>query len=291
MKAIEIKPNSFCKGVERAIKIIKNVLDNPLTKKPIYMLGFLVHNRYVVNAFDGIKVITSNYEKALSSIDSGTVIITAHGACPRIYEILKEKKLDIVDTTCVNVKRIHQSISAYLENGYEIYVIGNKDHPEIQGYLGISTHVHIYNNQNLEKRSFITTQTTLVKDYVTKTLSDIEKKYPSVICNDDVCNATTNRQKAVLDKINDFDLFIIIGDTLSNNCRSLYDLVISHNKKAILINDVNDLNKYDISSFDKIGVTAGASTPKAILLEVIDIINSHKPFKSNLTKFDYLNII
>lgn len=291
MKAFEIKPNSFCKGVERAIKIIRNVLNDPHTKRPIYMLGYLVHNRLVVNAFEGINIITSDYEKAINDINCGTVIITAHGASPKIYNILKSKNLDIVDTTCVNVKRIHNSINAYLENGYEVYIIGNESHPEIQGYLGISEHVHMYANQKLSKKSFITTQTTLMKDYVTKTLKSIEEKNPSVICNDDVCNATTNRQKALLDCINEFDLFIIIGDSLSNNCKSLYNLVINHNKNAILINNVNDLNNYDISSFDKIGVTAGASTPKAILLEVIELINNNKPFISNLTSSDYINIL
>ena len=291
MKAFEIKPNSFCKGVERAIKIIKNVLNDPNTKKPIYMLGYLVHNRLVVNAFEGINVITSDYENNINNINYGTVIITAHGASPKIYNILNDKNIDIIDTTCVNVKRIHQSISAYLENGYEVYIIGNKSHPEIQGYLGISNHVHMYTNQKLEKKSFITTQTTLIEDYVKKKLKSIEEKNPLVICNDDVCNATTNRQKALLNCINDFDLFIIIGDSLSNNCKSLYDLVITHNKKAILINDANDLNNYDLSMFEKIGVTAGASTPKAILLEVIDLINNNKPFKSNLTNSDYINII
>ena len=101
MKAIEIKPNSFCKGVERAIKIIKNVLDNPLTKKPIYMLGFLVHNRYVVNAFEGIEIITSDYEKALSidpnnltaNVDLGNVNFKLYDYETALFHYLKVYEL------------------------------------------------------------------------------------------------------------------------------------------------------------------------------------------------------
>lgn len=288
MKAYEISPNSFCKGVLRAIKIIKNSI-NENTPKPIYMLGYLVHNKFVVNSFENINIITSNYYEELLKINEGTIIITAHGASPNIYKIINEKNLNLIDTTCVNVKRIHNSINAYLDNNYEVYVIGNEQHPEVKGYLGISNNVHIYNGIINSQKAFVTTQTTLVRSEVCSVLKDIQNKYPNCICNNDVCNATTNRQNAVLESINNYDLFIIIGDPLSNNCSSLYDLVIKNNKDAIKINNVEDLNNYSITKYEKIGVTAAASTPKAILLEVVDCINNNKPFKSKLTNQDYIN--
>lgn len=290
MYAYEITPNSFCKGVERAITTIKDALTNEKVAKPIYMLGYLVHNLNVVNAFDDITIITGNFEEEISKINKGTFIITAHGISPKIRNLISSKNLDIIDTTCINVKRIHQSIIDNLNNGFDVYLLGKEKHPEIQGYLGISDKVAMYNGY-LSPKAFLTTQTTLIYDDIIKEIECIKEKYPNAIINDNICNATTKRQRALLSSLsdNETDLYIIIGDKLSNNCKSLYDLVINNHKNAIIISSVNDLNGYDLSNYKKIGVTAGASTPRAILSEVIYCLNNHKPFVSTLLKKDYLN--
>ncbi len=289
MYAYEITPNSFCKGVERAITIIKDILKRDDVIKPIYMLGYLVHNLNVVNAFDDITIIPNNFEEEILKINEGTFIITAHGISPKIRDLIVSKNLHIIDTTCINVKRIHQSIIKHINNNYNVYLLGNEKHPEIQGYLGISNKVSMYNGY-LNQNAYVTTQTTLVYDDVIKDIDDIKTKYPKAVIENNICNTTTNRQKALQEAINDneTDLYIIIGDKLSNNCKSLYDLVINHHKNAIIISSVNDLNSFDLSNYKKIGVTAGASTPKAILSEVIYCLNNNKPFVSTLNRKDYL---
>lgn len=296
MRAYEIKPNCFCKGVENAIKTIDSLLKENKLKKPIYMLGYLVHNSNVVSYFeDQITIIRDNFIQEINSINEGTVIITAHGISPKIISLLKEKKLNIIDTTCANVKKIHSKINEYLNKDYKVFIIGDKNHPEVKGYLGISDNVQIYNNSfntkfEIKEKIYITTQTTLIYDDVMKECSNIiNTNRDNIVIEEKVCLATERRQKALLDCINDYDLFIIVGDKLSNNCKSLYDLVLHNNKKAIMITNVDDLNDFNIKDYQKIGVTGGASTPISVLKEIINEINDEcTTFKSKLIKSDYI---
>lgn len=291
-KAIEISPNSFCAGVQRAMMMINEVINNE-DLKPFYMLGYLVHNRNVVSYYeDYITVIKDNFEENLETISKGTIIITAHGISPKIINKINDKNLNIIDTTCPNVSKVHNYINEYLNNGYNVYVMGSSKHPEVIGYLGISDKVKIYEKgMTFPKKSFLTTQTTLIYNDVLKEFEQIKLDYPDVILSKEVCSSTSKRQEAIINSFGNFDLYIIIGDKLSNNCKSLYDLVDKHNYNVIMINNVDELNNYDLSNYNSIGVTAGASTPKATLYEVIEQINNGtKVFQSNLLKKDYIKL-
>ena len=289
-KAIEITPNSFCAGVQRAMMMINEVIDND-NLKPFYMLGYLVHNRNVVSYYeDYITVIKDNFEEAINNINKGTIIITAHGISPKVIKKIKEKNLNIIDTTCPNVTKVHNYINEYLDNGYSVYVMGSNKHPEVIGYLGISENVKIYEKgMTFPEKSFLTTQTTLIYKDVLKEFENIKINNPNVILSKEVCSSTSKRQEALINSFGKHDLYIIIGDKLSNNCLSLYNLVINNNIDAIMINSVNELNYYDLDKYKSIGVTAGASTPKAIVNEVIEQINcNNKHFESKLTKKDFI---
>ena len=141
------------------------------------------------------------------------------------------------------------------------------------------------------RKHFLTTQTTLIYNDVLKEFEEIKKKNTSleIILSKEVCSSTSKRQEAIINSFGQYDLYIIIGDKLSNNCLSLYNLVINNNYNAIMTNSVDELNNYDIKKYKKIGVTAGASTPKAIVKEVIDQINNNvNIYITNLTKADYI---
>ena len=300
IKAYEITPNCFCKGVERAIKLILDLIENPLSKKPFYMLGHLVHNEDVVSFFEDKINIIKDPNNYLDKIDQGTVIITAHGISPKTINQINEKGLDIIDTTCPNVIKIHNNIMKYLSLGYEVFIMGSENHPEVKGYLGISDRVHIFDSSlvkshiinNKDQKVYITTQTTLIYDEVIKKCKDIKNDFvKNVVIEKKVCNATELRQKGLINNLNNFDMFIIVGDKLSNNCKSLYNIVKNNGKEVILIRNVNDLNNYHdlLNKFTSIGVTGGASTPKAILKEVIEEINMNpKVYISKLSKADYI---
>lgn len=297
MKAYEIKPNGFCNGVKRAIKMIKDIVIDSNTIRPIYMLGYLVHNKNIINSFIedyGIILITSDYEKHLKEIKKGTIIFTAHGISPSIKQIAIDNNLNIVDTTCPNVLKIQKMIKDRINENYNVLVVGSENHPETKSYLGISKNVQLYNDNkdysNLSK-IFVINQTTLIYDDVLNIFENIKKTNKDAEIAEEICNATKERQKGLLKNIDKFDCYIIIGDRLSNNCDSLYRIAINHHKDAFKIESAEELNYIDLSKYNTIGVTAGASTPSAIVREVITQINSNENhFKTNLSNKDYIDI-
>lgn len=297
MKAYEIKPNGFCNGVKRAIKMIKNIVDDSNTIRPIYMFGYLVHNKNIINSFIldyGIILITSDYEKHLKEIKKGTVIFTAHGISPSIKQIAIDNNLNIVDTTCPNVLKIQKMIKSKINENYNVLVVGNDNHPETKSYLGVSKDVQLY-NENIDysklSKIFVINQTTLIYDDVLMIFDHIKKSNQDAKIAEEICNATKIRQKALLENIDKYDCYLIIGDRLSNNCDSLYKIALNHHKDAFKIESVEELNDIDLSKYNTIGVTAGASTPSAIISEVISQINSNeKHFKTSLSNKDYIEI-
>lgn len=291
----EIKPNGFCGGVKRSLQIINEALSNPKNPKPFYMLGYLVHNKKIVSSYQniyGVNLITSNYEHFLDTIDSGTIIFTAHGISPKIYQKASNKRLNIIDTTCNNVKNIQQLIASKVSNNNDVLVIGNENHPEVLGYLGISPKVKLYKKGSLiSNNSFIINQTTLIYNDVLKIYEDIKKINPSVAISEEVCAATRTRQSALIEHLNDFDMFIIIGDKLSNNCQSMYDLLVNNHKHVYKVEDVLELNQISFENVNSIGITAGASTPPCLIKEIIEELENYysgKIFTSKLHDKDYL---
>lgn len=296
MKVFEIRPNGLCGGVKRAIKMISDALDNPNTKKPIYMLGNLIHNKQVVNSLvnKGIILVKDNYLDFLDTVNSGTIVFTAHGISPIIFEKAKNKGLDIIDTTCIHVLNIHKIIKSKIDEGKDVIVVGNQTHPEVLGYLGISPNVHVYNdNLDIKDGSFVVNQTTLVYDEVLKVFDKIKNKNPNVDILEEICDATKRRQNALKKELDNYEAFIIVGDKLSNNSRSLLDLVIKNNKLGHLVEKVEDLKDINLSGITSIGITSGASTPPLVVDEVIktlENIESIKEIKSILVDDDYIKI-
>ena len=271
----EIKPNGFCGGVKRALRIVNANLDS--FPKPVYMLGYLIHNKHVIKSFEnkGIIVLTNDLENEIDKITEGTVIITAHGISPYLRSKLIDKNLNIIDTTCTNVLKIHEIVSKKINNGYDVYIIGNNNHPEVKGILGISNKVKIYNeNIRFNKKTFICNQTTLNYSELNETFKKIKNMDPNIEINNEVCSATRMRQEGILNNYKNFDLIIVVGDKLSNNCNSLYQLSKSLGVDSIKIESALELNDYDLSKYSSIGVTSGASTPREIFDEVLDKLNN-----------------
>lgn len=297
MKAYEIKPNGFCNGVKRAIRMINEIVSDDETPRPIYMFGYLVHNKKIINSFiedHNIILIKDNFVDNLKKIKSGTVIFTAHGISPKIKQIAIDNKLNIVDTTCPNVSKIQNLINNKVNSDYNVLVIGNNNHPETMSYLGISNKVSLFDKESdysSLNKVFVINQTTLIYEDVLKSFELIKKQNEKAEIVEEICNATKVRQKALRDNLNNYDCFIIVGDKLSNNCDSLYKIALQNNKEAYKIETVEELNNIDLSKFNSIGITAGASTPPKILYEIIDQINSNcKKYISSLTNCDYINV-
>lgn len=292
MEIIKVSPQGFCKGVIRAIAIINKALKNPQTKRPIYMLGGLVHNKHIINAYKdkGIIIIDN-----IDNINSGTVIITAHGISKKIIAALEAKKLDIINATCFDVLKTHNLIQKLIKEGNEIIYYGKNNHPETKGIMGIDERIHLIESVddidklNIDsKKIAFTTQTTMGYTDVLKIIAKLKEKYLHIKTYEEVCTATKVRQQALLDAPLDIDLFIVVGDPTSNNTNKLRELGETRYKRCIMIENANDLNNIDLKNVKKVAITAGASTPPAIVNEIIEALKT-KDFKTNLTNEDYLN--
>lgn len=299
MKITKLTPQGFCKGVTKAIYIINKALEDENIQKPIYMLGNIVHNKNIVKAFENKGIIILDGEsrlKMLDHINQGTVIFTAHGVSEAVKEKAIKKGLNIIDATCRDVKRTHQIIKDKLSEGYHILFYGKEGHPETEGVLGLSKQITLVNkNTSIEQLPFysgkmiLTNQTTMSYHDVIEYYEILKNKYPQLELLEEVCSATRRRQEAVA-QAKDFDLCIIVGDHLSNNTKMLKE--VSESKahiNAILVEDVKDLQGIDFTKYKNIAITAGASTPNAIVEEIIQaLINKEQIFISKLTDLDYL---
>ena len=279
----KLNPQGYCNGVKRAINICLEALENPNTKKPIYLLGSVIHNKYVNEEF--IKkgaIILEDKNKTryelLDQINEGTIIISAHGVSPKVIAKAKDKNLNIIDTTCPNVSLIHNNIIKYLNEGYTWLYIGTKKHPECEGILEINSNIININNitdiNNLNinnDKIYITNQTTLSIFDTSEIYNELKNKYPNAILDNKICDSTTKRQLAVInqDKV---DLCIVVGDKASSNTKKLAQIANNSNINTILVENINDIKDYDFKNINTISITSGASTPSILVDEIIKYI-------------------
>ncbi|OGX68300.1 MAG: 4-hydroxy-3-methylbut-2-enyl diphosphate reductase, partial [Paenibacillus sp. RIFOXYA1_FULL_44_5] len=223
MNVIKISPRGYCYGVVDAMVLARQTAKNLDLPRPIYILGMLVHNAHVTEAFEDEGIITldgSNRLEILDQIDRGTVIFTAHGVSPEIRKRASNKGLTIVDATCPDVTRTHDLIRSKSSVGYDIIYIGKKGHPEPEGAIGIApAHVHLIEKEaeidSLQldgKKIIITNQTTMSQWDVSHIINRLIAKYPAAEIHNEICMATQLRQEAVAEQAKDADLLIVVGD-------------------------------------------------------------------------------
>lgn len=284
MEIINISPRGYCYGVVDAMIIARNASLDQTLPRPIYILGMIVHNEHVTNAFEQIGIYTldgENREQILSQINEGTVIFTAHGTSPKVKQQAIEKGLVTIDATCPDVMITHELILDKILSGYEIIYIGKKNHPEPEGALGVAPD-NIYLVSNLEDinnlqlkndKIFVTNQTTMSQWDVANLVHAIKLKFPQVIVHKDICKATQVRQEAVVNQASTCDLTLVVGDPKSNNSNRLAE--VSEQQicvTAYRIKDVSEINPSWFKEVKKVAVTAGASTPTQIVREVIEYL-------------------
>ncbi|MCF0114247.1 MAG: 4-hydroxy-3-methylbut-2-enyl diphosphate reductase, partial [Erysipelotrichaceae bacterium] len=285
MQIFPIVPRGYCKGVVKAIALSRKVaLENPHIK--ITMLGMIVHNHFVVEACKSLGITCLDAKdktrlELLDEIDEGIVIFTAHGVSDEVRKKARDKGLMIIDASCDDVIKTQDIIKDHLSNNYEIMYIGKKGHPEAEGALGLSEHVHLIDKhtnindlQNYDK-VLITNQTTMSIMEIKALIDSLKHKYPHAEICEEICNATRIRQEAIL-KTKDLDELIVVGDPNSNNSRKLKDMAISHGIGSVyMIEKPEDITEDMIQDHKNIGVTSGASTPTYITEQVITLLNTY----------------
>ncbi|MBR0230519.1 MAG: 4-hydroxy-3-methylbut-2-enyl diphosphate reductase, partial [Erysipelotrichaceae bacterium] len=257
MNVKRVIPSGYCKGVITAIKKVRKArLDYP--DKNIYVLGMIVHNRFVVDAFTEMGVITLDDPsltkmQLLETVNDGVIVFTAHGISNEIRTRALEKGLIIVDASCEYVLYSQRLISQYVSDGYDVLYIGKKGHPEAEAACSISSHVHLLTgNKDISDLSIdnpkiaVTTQTTMSVLDTADLINKLLKKYPDMIVHDEICNATRMRQQAVM-ALNDSDCLVVVGDPHSNNTAQLARIGRKSGIKKVLAVEVpQDLENIDL---------------------------------------------
>ncbi|WP_181350131.1 4-hydroxy-3-methylbut-2-enyl diphosphate reductase [Thalassobacillus sp. CUG 92003] len=286
MDVIKIAPRGYCYGVVDAMVIAQNAAKDPNLPRPIYILGMIVHNSHVTNAFENEGIITvdgSNRLDLLDGIEDGTVIFTAHGVSPEVKTRAEEKGLTVLDATCPDVTHTHNLIRDKVAEGYEIVYVGKKGHPEPEGAMGVAPgKVHLVQTEEdvaeLEidhDKLLITNQTTMSQWDVYDVMETVIEKYPQTEKQQEICMATQVRQEAVAEQAKEADLTLVVGDPKSNNSNRLAQVSKEvAGTVAYRIADVTDIDLSWLEGVETVAVTAGASTPTPITKEVIRFIEN-----------------
>jgi 4-hydroxy-3-methylbut-2-enyl diphosphate reductase len=286
MKVINISPRGYCYGVVDAMVIAKNAALDETLPRPIVILGMIVHNKHVTDSFEAIGIHTvdgNNRAEILSQIDSGTVIFTAHGISPEIVEMAKAKGLVTIDASCPDVQITHEMIANYSKKGYETIYIGKAGHPEPEGAIGVApNHVHLVSHvADVEalaltsERIFVTNQTTMSQWDVADVMDAIRLRYPNAEFHKEICHATQIRQEAVATQASAAELTIVIGDPKSNNTNRLAQVSMEQaGVPAKRVADVSEIDPAWLMELSTVAVTAGASTPTAIITEAVRFLEN-----------------
>lgn len=295
----------FCFGVERAVKILNETVEDG--EKPIYTYGPIIHNEHVVKSFEekGVRLYPVDEESAAgaSSVESkdtqdskapepvsddasenvestGTIVLRSHGVSKATEDGLKVKGFKIVDATCPFVKKIHRTVEEYSNKGYGIIILGNKDHPEVLGTLGWIENgdYRVVENEDdienldfpIEKKLCVVAQTTFRFDKFQIFVDLIRQKGYYVYALNTICSATEVRQDEARQIASKVDVMLVIGDRLSSNSRKLFEICKGQCKQTYFLETGDDLDPQTLQSIQNIGITAGASTPKNIIEEVFE---------------------
>mgnify|MGYP005858994849 CR=1 FL=1 len=278
MEVTVAKSAGFCFGVKRAVDKVYELIGTE--QKPIYTLGPIIHNEGVVADLEarGVHVITeADLDFPDDTLQNGTVVIRSHGVGKAIYDKLKEKNISYVDVTCPFVLKIHRIVEKESLAGNHIIIIGDKDHPEVQGICGWcqGPYTVIRNKEEAEafvppkgKKISIVSQTTFNYNKFKDLVEKFEKKGYDILVLNTICNATQERQVEARRIASEVDAMIVIGGRHSSNTQKLYEICQKECKNTYFIQSLGDFNPECVNSVRSVGITAGASTPNQIIEEV-----------------------
>ena len=272
----------FCAGVDRAIEIVKKVLE--INGAPVYVKHEVVHNKTVVNE---LKSLGAVFVEGIEEVPDGEIVIySAHGVSKVVESDSKEKELDVFDATCPLVSKVHAEVNTYAKLGYDCLLIGHLNHPEVEGTMGqfdtsyggsISLIETLDDVKDLKfsdgKNLAFVTQTTLSVDDTLEITNLLVSKFPEITGpkKDDICYATQNRQDAVKQLALESDLVLVIGSINSSNSNRLREIAERSGVDSYLIDSMKNLEESWLEGKKNIGVTSGASAPEHL---VKDLINS-----------------
>ena len=285
-------PRGYCAGVERAVETVERLLD--LHGAPIYVRKEIVHNAHVVRELEKRGAIFVESETEVP--EGATVVLSAHGVAPSVYENAAARGLNTIDATCPLVTKVHVEARRYAAEGYSIALIGHQGHEEVIGTTGEAADsiVLVQTVEDAERVEFedaervaYITQTTLSVDETAEIIAVLRRRFPSIRApkRDDICYATSNRQWAVKDLLEVVDLLLVIGSKNSSNSNRLVEVARAGGVPSHLIDDETDIDEAWLEGVETVGITSGASAPEKLVERVCEWfralgVDSIEPFQS-----------
>ena len=252
-----------CYGVERALGMAEKGADE--ARKPVNTLGPLIHNPLVVNDLESIGVGTASN---VSEVEEGTLIIRAHGVVPSVVEDARARGLDVLDATCPYVKKVHNAAERLVREGYQLIVVGESGHPEVEGIMGhAGDDAHVVSVPgdldaiDLSRKVGVVVQTTQTPGALADVVAELSKRTMDLRVINTICSATQERQDSAAELARRVDAMIVVGGKNSGNTRRLAEICTAACPKTHHIEDASEIEAAWFDGASHIGVTAGASTP------------------------------
>ncbi|WP_417849629.1 4-hydroxy-3-methylbut-2-enyl diphosphate reductase [Thalassoglobus sp.] len=277
MKVLLANPRGFCAGVNMAIECLEECIREFGTN--IFVYHEIVHNRYVVEKFSSQGVKFVNH---LSEVPAGSILLySAHGVSPEIRAEARQRDLRTIDATCPLVTKVHLEAIKYAKANYNIILIGHDGHDEVIGTMGEAPEsiTLVETPDDVDQLSFsqddslvYLTQTTLSVEEANQVIERLKQRYPNIESppKEDICYATTNRQHAVKQLIQQADLLLVLGSQNSSNSKRLMEIGLAEGKQAYLIDGKDELQPEWFETVDTVMITAGASAPEVVVQDCLN---------------------
>jgi len=269
-------PRGYCAGVERAVETVERALE--LHGPPIYVRKQIVHNKHVVDELQRRGAVFVEREGEIPV--GATVVFSAHGVAPSVHANSRARSLRTIDATCPLVSKVHAEARHYAARGYTILLIGHAGHEEVEGTMGEAPDCILLVESVADAERVLPpqthrlahlTQTTLSVDDTAEILKVLHRRFPGIESprKEDICYATTNRQRAVKRLLPAVDLLLVIGSRNSSNSNRLVETARAGGIDAYLIDDENEIEPAWLEGVETVGLTSGASAPEALVLRVL----------------------
>ena len=279
MKVIVARKCGFCFGVEHAIELAQEMLTEG---RNVYCFGDLIHNKFVVSQLiqAGLRVVDSLDQipqvPKSDSKDIPTVLIRSHGCHPELIDEIKQRGFYIADATCVLVKRAQNLVHQLHQEDYSVIVVGDPDHPEVQGLIGYAPKVRVVAEEkdlhNLPKggRWAIVSQTTFSAEDFAHIVGRITtRNFKEIKVLNTICRETTRRQQSAIELCRQVDVMFVIGSLHSANTRELAQICCRQKVETYHLQNWQEFKPLYVEGKATAGVTAGASTPDSIIREFV----------------------
>jgi 4-hydroxy-3-methylbut-2-enyl diphosphate reductase len=270
-------PRGFCAGVERAVDTVERALR--LYGAPVYVRKQIVHNTHVV---EGLRRRGAVFVDSVDEVPHGsTLVFSAHGVSPAVRDASTARRLNTIDATCPLVTKVHTQARRYAQAGYAIAFIGHAGHEEVEGTTGEAADAIVLVESVEAARTVelprdrplaYITQTTLSIDETREIIDVLRDRYPQIEApaKEDICYATSNRQWAVKELLDEVDVLLVIGSRNSSNSKRLVEVAHAAGVEAHLVDDASEIDETWLDHVDTVGVTSGASAPEWLVRDVCD---------------------